>query len=431
MSVYIPKPTLFLKADKKKEGKNGEKTLYVRFQRIDDKEVKFSFGKRGRTFRFSDAEWDKEKKLPHDIELAIIVENEFNRIKKEANKALINEEKITVDLLRKIVENDENEAVDESRNASFYDYFNKYIAFQERNNAMSKATFDGYMTTLRALNSFRKEIKIRDINAKLINAFDNFLIKRGNELEKGDVKGSRYNRLKHVRAVINYIEQRQRIEIENPFRSGDVIIPKIEANGAFLNFEELEKMYKLIRKIEVGTPEYRVLVMYLFSCVTGFRISDAVEIKWRNIDFEHNTFVKEAVKNRRRKKKILAIPIFELAGKILELATEDDINNVEPENNIFLEVKGDINEILRKLAEQIGIEKYLTYHSSRRTFATLAILQGVDIQTLKEYMGHESFRTTEEHYKGWDSSLAAHTAKILPLFEIEKVIKKKKVKTKK
>lgn len=431
MSIYIPKPTLFLKADKKKEGKNGEKTLYIRFQRIDDKEVKFSFGKRGRTFRFSDAEWDNEKKLPYDIELAIIIENEFNRIKKEANKALINEEKITVDLLRKIVENDENEVVDESRNASFYDHFNKYITFQERNNAMSDGTFKAYTTTLRSLKSFRKEIKIRDINAKLINAFDNFLIKRGNESEKGDVKGSRYNRLKHVRAVINYIEQRQRIEIENPFRSGDVIIPKIEANGAFLNFEELEKMYKLIRKIEVGTPEYRVLVMYLFSCVTGFRISDAVEIKWRNIDFEHNTFVKEAVKNRRRKKKILAIPIFELAGKILELATENDINNVEPENNIFLEVKGDINDILRKLAEQIGIEKYLTYHSSRRTFATLAILQGVDIQTLKEYMGHESFRTTEEHYKGWDSSLAAHTAKILPLFEIEKVIKKKKVKTKK
>lgn len=428
MSVYIPKPTLFLKADKKKEGKNGEKTLYVRFQRIDDKEVKFSFGKRGKTFRFSDAEWDNEKKLPYDIELAIIVENEFNRIKKEANKALINEEKITVDLLRKIVE---NEDVDESRNASFYDYFDKYIAFRERSNAMSDGTFKAYTTTRRSLKSFREEIKIRDINAKLINAFDNFLIKRGNESEKGDVKGSRYNRLKHIRAVINYIEQRQRIEIENPFRSGDVIIPKIEANGAFLNFEELEKMYKLIRKIEVGTPEYRVLVMYLFSCVTGFRISDAVEIKWRNIDFEHNTFVKEAVKNRARKKKKLTIPIFELAGKILELATEDDINNVEPENNIFLEVKGDINEILRKLAEQIGIEKYLTYHSSRRTFATLAILQGVDIQTLKEYMGHESFRTTEEHYKGWDSSLAAHTAKILPLFEIEKVIKKKKVKTKK
>lgn len=425
--MSIPESTLFLKRDKKNK-KGGKIPLHIRFTRIDGEEIKFSLGKKGKPFKFLEEEWDNKNKCPYDPSLKIIISKELNRINSAVIDAVRHDEELTKDLLKKIVK---NEDADESRNASFYDYFDKYIAFRERSNAMSDGTFKAYTTTRRSLKSFREEIKIRDINAKLINAFDNFLIKRGNESEKGDVKGSRYNRLKHIRAVINYIEQRQRIEIENPFRSGDVIIPKIEANGAFLNFEELEKMYKLIRKIEVGTPEYRVLVMYLFSCVTGFRISDAVEIKWRNIDFEHNTFVKEAVKNRARKKKKLTIPVFELAGKMLELATEDDINNVEPENNIFLEVKGDINEILRKLAEQIGIEKYLTYHSSRRTFATLAILQGIDIQILKEYMGHESFRTTEEHYKGWDSSLAAHTAKILPLFEIEKVIKKKKVKTKK
>lgn len=297
---------------------------------------------------------------------------------------------------------------------------------QEKKGSMSEGTFKSYMTTLRALKSFREEIKVREINAKLINAFDDFLIKRGNESGDGDVKGSRYNRLRHVRAVINFIEQRQRIEIENPFRRGDVVVPKLEPNGTFLDFDELDKMYKLIRKIKIGTPEYRVLIMYLFSCFTGFRISDVVDIKWKNIDFEKNTFVKEAIKNRARKKRKLAVPVFELAGKILELATENDINNVELENNIFLEVKGDINEILRELAEQIGIEKYLTYHSSRRTFATLAILQGTDLQILKGYMGHGSSRTTEEYYTLWDSASAAYAANQLPLFQIKDVIKEKK-----
>lgn len=424
--VNIPEYRLFLKKDKKNK-KNGKIPLHIGF-RIDGKEIRFSLGKKGNPLKFLEEEWDNKNKCPYNPSLRIIVSEEVNRINSTMIDAVRHKEEITKDLLQRIVRDEDS---DGSKDASFLDYFKKYIEFQERNNAMSSGTFKTYMTTFRALESFRKEIKIRDINAKLINDFDKFLIKRGKESEKGDVKGSRYNRLKHVRAVINYIENRQRIEIKNPFRSGDVVIPKLEANGAFLNFEELEKMYKLIQKIEIGTPEYRVLIMYLFSCVSGFRISDAVEIKWRNIDFEHNTFVKEAVKNRARKKKILTVPVFELAGKILELATENEINNVEPENNIFLEVKGDLNEILRKLAEQIGIEKYLTYHSSRRTFATLAILQGVDIQTLKEYMGHESFRTTEMHYKGWDSSLAAHTAKILPLFEIEKVIKKKKVKKRK
>ncbi|EOA56464.1 hypothetical protein HMPREF1214_03285 [Bacteroides sp. HPS0048] len=421
MSVRAYTPTLFLKIDYSK--KSDKMPLWIRFPRIDGKEVKFSFGKRGTAFRFSKEEWDDNNKCPYDTELAIIIDNEFSRIKKAVNKAIINEEEVTVDLLRKIVE---NENVDESRNASFYDYFKKYIAMQENKESMSEGTFKSYMTTLRALKSFREEIKIREINAKLINAFDQFLIKRGNEFERGDVKGSRYNRLRHVRAVINYIEQRQSIEIENPFRRGDVVVPKLEPNGTFLDFDELDKMYKLIRKIKIGTPEYRVLIMYLFSCFTGFRISDVVDIKWKNIDFEKNTFVKEAIKNRARKKRKLAVPVFELAGKILELATENDINNVELENNIFLEVKGDINEILRELAEQIGIEKYLTYHSSRRTFATLAILQGTDLQILKGYMGHGSSRTTEEYYTLWDSASAAYAANQLPLFQIKDVIKEKK-----
>ena len=297
MSVRAYTPTLFLKIDYSK--KSDKMPLWIRFPRIDGKEVKFSFGKRGTAFRFSKEEWDDNNKCPYDTELAIIIDNEFSRIKKAVNKAIINEEEVTVDLLRKIVE---NENVDESRNASFYDYFKKYIAMQENKESMSEGTFKSYMTTLRALKSFREEIKIREINAKLINAFDQFLIKRGNEFERGDVKGSRYNRLRHVRAVINYIEQRQSIEIENPFRRGDVVVPKLEPNGTFLDFDELDKMYKLIRKIKIGTPEYRVLIMYLFSCFTGFRISDVVDIKWKNIDFEKNTFVKEAIKNRARKK---------------------------------------------------------------------------------------------------------------------------------
>ena len=49
-------------------------------------------------------------------------------------KAIINEEEVTVDLLRKIVE---NENVDESRNASFYDYFKKYIAMQENKESIT------------------------------------------------------------------------------------------------------------------------------------------------------------------------------------------------------------------------------------------------------------------------------------------------------
>ena len=56
MSVYVPTPTLFLKTDNKKG--SDKKPLWIRFPRINGKEVKFSFGKRGKAFRFSEEEWD-------------------------------------------------------------------------------------------------------------------------------------------------------------------------------------------------------------------------------------------------------------------------------------------------------------------------------------------------------------------------------------
>ncbi|NDV79699.1 phage integrase SAM-like domain-containing protein [Dysgonomonas sp. 511] len=172
MSVYVPTPTLFLRTDKKK--KNGKMPLYIRFQRIDGKEPKFSFGKKGKTFEFSQEEWNDIKKCPYDTEMAIIIDNEFGRIKKEVSKAVINEEEITIDLLKKIVE---NENIDESGNASFYDYFNKYIVMQEKKGNMSNGTFKSYRTTFRALKEFRKEIRIKDITERFINDFEKFLIK--------------------------------------------------------------------------------------------------------------------------------------------------------------------------------------------------------------------------------------------------------------
>jgi hypothetical protein len=111
---------LFLRTDKKK--KNGKMPLYIRFQRIDGKEPKFSLGKKGKTFEFSKEEWDDSNKCPYDTELSIIIDNELGRIRKAVSKAVINEEEMTIDLLRKIVE---NEVSDESGNASFYDYFKK------------------------------------------------------------------------------------------------------------------------------------------------------------------------------------------------------------------------------------------------------------------------------------------------------------------
>lgn len=418
MSVYIPTPTLFLRTDKKK--KNGKMPLYIRFQRIDGKEPKFSFGKKGKTFEFSQEEWDDRNKHPYDTELAIIIDNELGRIKKEVNKAIINEEEITIDLLRKIVE---NEIEDVSVNASFYDYFNKYIVMQEKKDNMSNGTFKSYMTTLRALKVFRKEIRIKDINEKFITDFEKFLIKRGNEAGRGDVEGSRYNRLRHVRAVINYIETKGKIKIENPFERGDITIKEPEPNDIFLEKEEFKRLDRLYRKnTKIGTVEFYTMSMFIFSCLTGLRISDILTLRWQHIIRSDELWIikKILVKKVGGKNVLLDVPISKYALIIIDWCVEDYNDMEKPENLVFPKIdRNTINSTLREFAEKAGIEKHLTFHASRRTCATNFMINGMDRLALMKYMGHTSFNTTLKYVK-WNNNVAKEYLDKIEIVKVKK-----------
>ena len=111
------------------------------------------------------------------------------------------------------------------------------------------------------------------------------------------------------------------------------------------------------------------------------------------------------------------------AEQVLLFAPEDDLNNVERDKLIFHTYsRATINTTLRKLAKRVGIEKRISFHSARRTFATLAKMQGVSDFALKNYMGHSNYRMTERYTK-WSPNLAESSAREYRLFEIKKLLK--------
>lgn len=402
--------TLYLRIDKQK--KSGKMPLYIRFRRIDGEEPKFPLG-----IDLSKEEWDEKIMRPVDPALKLLLDKEVLRIEREIYNATINDVEITKVLLKDIVK---GKKVAKPENNSFYDYFVEYLSKKEKNGKLKDSTRKSYETTLSALKEFKGEIKVKDINAKLLENFDKFLIKRGKESGKGEVKGSRYNRIKHIKTIIRYIEDLQ-IPIENPYRSHDLVAPESEVNNIFLDFDELKRMYNLISKVEEKSTERRVLLMYLFSSATGLRISDILTVKWGNLDVERDPMVLNII--TRKQDKPLSVPIFPLAEEVLLFAPEDDLNNVERDKLIFHTYsRATINTTLRKLAKRVGIEKRISFHSARRTFATLAKMQGVSDFALKNYMGHSNYRVTERYTK-WSPNLAESSAREHRLFEIKKLLK--------
>ena len=402
--------TLYLRIDKQK--KSGKMPLYIRFRRIDGEEPKFPLG-----IDLSKEEWDEKIMRPVDPALKLLLDKEVLRIEREIYNATINDIEITKILLKDIVR---GKKIAKPENNSFYDYFVEYLSKKEKNGKLKDSTRKSYETTLSALKEFNGEVKVKDINAKLLENFDKFLIKRGKESGKGEVKGSRYNRIKHIKTIIRYIEDLQ-IPIENPYRSHDLVAPESEINNIFLDFDELKRMYKLISKVEEKSTERRVLLMYLFSSATGLRISDILTVKWGNLDVERDPMVLNII--TRKQDKPLSVPIFPLAEEVLLFAPEDDLNNVERDKLIFHTYsRATINTTLRKLAKRVGIEKRISFHSARRTFATLAKMQGVSDFALKNYMGHSNYRMTERYTK-WSPNLAESSAREYRLFEIKKLLK--------
>ena len=62
-----------------------------------------------------------------------------------------------------------------------------------------------------------------------------------------------------------------------------------------------------------------------------------------------------------------------------------------------------------------GIEKHITYHSSRHTFATHLVQDKVDIFTISKYLGHKSIEMTMRYLK-YDLSIAVESAKEIKTF---------------
>ena len=393
--------TLYLRTDKKK--KNGKMPLYIRFRRIDGEEPKFPLG-----IDLLKEEWNEETMRPVDPALKLLIDKETLRIEREIYNTAINDVEITKALLKDIVV---GKKVAKPENNSFYDYFVKYLSKKEKNGKLKDSTRKSYETTLSALKEFKGEIKVKDINAKLLENFDKFLIKRGKESGKGEVKGSRYNRIKHIKTIIRYIENLQ-IPIENPYRSGDLIAPESEVNNIFLDFDELKRMYKLISKVKERSTECRVLLMYLFSCATGLRISDVLTVKWGNLDVERDPMVLNII--TRKQEKSLSVPIFPLAEEVLLFAPEDDLNNVERDKLIFHTCsRATINTILRKLAKRAGIEKRISFHSSRHSFGTFLISADIPIESIAKMMGHSNIQTTQGYARITDDKISKDMDKLM------------------
>ena len=131
---------------------------------------------------------------------------------------------------------------------------------------------------------------------------------------------------------------------------------------------------------------------YVFSCFTGLRISDVKSLTWSQIQENKLSF------RQKKTKGLEYLPLAKTAIKYLYMNV--DMQEINPDKNVFLLGKDETtNNILRKWAKKAKVNKYLTFHSARHTFATLSLSSGIDLYTVSKMMGHKSIKMTEIYAK--------------------------------
>lgn len=271
-------------------------------------------------------------------------------------------------------------------------------AFYYHNNRMKKLidievslnTLEKYTQTLNHLIDFlwfkykKKDFLLKELRYSFITDFEFYL-----KTEKKFQPNTIIKTIQRFRRVIK-VAIAQEYLFKDPFMLYKPQKQKKEI--IYLNQGELKKLenYNFSQKrIE------RVRDMFVFCCYTGLAYNEMNELSRKHIveEFDNNLWIKMT---RRKTNKTISIP---LLPRALELLKKLENTNEEQEKLLPKISNQRFNSYLKEIAFIVGIDKLLTHHTARKTFATTVLLYNdVPIEIVSKLLGHSKITMTQEHY---------------------------------
>jgi integrase len=286
------------------------------------------------------------------------------------------------------------------KSISFYDFVEETIKRERELNEISSDTLDNYDTYSANLKKYSPKLSIHDINKKFLEEYKSHIKET---LKQSD--NTAYHAMCFLRKYTKILFNTGKIG-KYPFI--DFIVGKpFEVEPEYLLPEELTKLHelynskellKVIKKAKskhaqdfnIGEQYQKILRYYLASCYCGLRHSD---IKTLHLtDIQGNFIVKELQKGRLSRKKTVRIPIRKKLLSLLEIKSKSGLAFENP----VMET-AQTNKYLKDIMKIAGINKHITFHSARHTFAIISLLLGIKIEVVSDILGHSELTTTQRY----------------------------------
>ncbi len=273
-------------------------------------------------------------------------------------------------------------------------YLNGFKAFLKLEKALSDNTLQAYIDDVEKLKQFLdlKEINIppQKVTVDQMHEFIYWIH------EMGFLASSQARIISGLKAFYKFLIEEELIT-ENPLKHIDS--PKIRRKlPVVLSTQEIDEMMLQIDRSAPEGERNKTIIEMLYSC--GLRVSELVNLEIANIYWQ-DEFIRVIGKGNKER----LVPIGSLALKQAKLYYDSVRRHQDAQSGhskfFFLNRRGKqltrvmIFTIVKELAAKAGIEKTVSPHTFRHSFATHLVEGGADLRAVQDMLGHESITTTE------------------------------------
>lgn len=250
----------------------------------------------------------------------------------------------------------------------------------------SKKTFESYKTDLKEFSMFIKKTDAHELSGDDISCF---IQEQSNQ---GMKKNSLVRKAMCLRHFYRYLKKEEILELS----LDELDIPKNDSHlPTYLTEEEIKKLLSAIdAKSKKGLLDLALIVLDLS---TGLRVSELVTLRLDNISFK-DSYLK--VFGKGNKERIL--PFLDETNYVLTKYMEQVRELIKnPAKEFFLHPNGKkvtrqyVFLIVKEYAEKANLQKKISPHSLRHTYATNLLNRGADLRKVQELLGHSNIETTQ------------------------------------
>ena len=280
--------------------------------------------------------------------------------------------------------------------------------FQEHNDKVetlvgqefAPGTLERYKTSLKHTIEFIQwkysvsDIDIKDIDHAFITEYEFFL-----RSVRKCANNTAVKYIKNFKKIVKLCISNGWLD-KDPFVNYKAKIREVERD--FLSQEEIQTIYE---KVFVTERLNQVKDIFVFACFTGLAYIDVKQLTLSNISIGIDGG-KWIFTHRQKTETASRIPLLPIPQELIHKYAEHPqcIN----ENKLLPVLSNQkMNSYLKEIADVCGIQKDLTFHIARHTFATTVTLtNGVPIETVSKMLGHTNIKTTQHYAKILDKKVS-------------------------